>query len=153
MTYIKGDWNAMCQRCGFKYKASQLRKTWDGFWVCLDDWEERHPQDFVTSMEDQQMLPWSRPEGPDTGVDSDGYVWPWGYVTITGVDELTDNEPDASTGFNRVLTLDSDGNSFSDGGVMEDKIPDSLNLPGSDKYWYVRRSSLPSITYSNNDIA
>ena len=152
-SWKRGDWLSICDRCGFKFKASQLQETWDGFMVCAEDWEERQPQDFVAGVPDQQRLPWTRPEGADTNTDSDGYVWPWGYVTITGTDELPDNEPSVSTGFNRILTLDSDGNSFSDGGAMKDKIPDSLNVPGDDTYWYVRRSAVPSITYSNNDNA
>lgn len=64
MTYFKkGDWNAVCDRCGFNFKASELRKTWDGFYVCKDDFETRHPQDFVRSRPDRQTVPWTRPPG------------------------------------------------------------------------------------------
>ena len=42
-----GDWNAICDECGKKFKASQLKLRWDGFMVCQRDWEPRHPQDFV----------------------------------------------------------------------------------------------------------
>jgi hypothetical protein len=55
-----GDWNAICDRCGHKYKASQLRDTWDNFRVCDNCWEPRHPQDFVRSKIDRQRVPWSR---------------------------------------------------------------------------------------------
>ena len=60
--YIKGDWNAICDVCGFKYKASVLRTRWDGLMVCSGDWETRHPQDFVRGSNDEQVPPWTRPE-------------------------------------------------------------------------------------------
>lgn len=45
--YLKlGDMNAVCDVCGFKYKMSQLRERWDGYLVCSEDWEPRHPRDF-----------------------------------------------------------------------------------------------------------
>lgn len=60
-----GDWNAICDRCGFKFKASELRKTWQGFMVCRKDWEERQPQDFVKGVPDIQTPPWTRPPAGD----------------------------------------------------------------------------------------
>lgn len=64
--YKPGDWNAICDRCGFQYKASQLKKTWDGLMVCSKDWEPRQPQDFVKGVKDNQAVPWSRDEAPDS---------------------------------------------------------------------------------------
>ena len=70
-TTIKhGDWNAICDRCGFKYKASELRKTWDNLMVCKKDWEPRQPQDFVRGRKDQQTVPWARPEPEYVFVDN-----------------------------------------------------------------------------------
>lgn len=68
---IKGDWNATCDVCGFKYKASDLQERWDGLMVCDEDWEERHPQDFLreSRVEDDQSVPWSRPQGDIVQVD------------------------------------------------------------------------------------
>ena len=64
--YLKlGDWNAICAVCGFKYKASELRKRWDGVYVCPSDHEERHPQDFVRARPDQRPLPFTAPEPND----------------------------------------------------------------------------------------
>jgi len=62
----KGDWNGICQRCGFEFKFSELRKTWDGLWVCQDDWEPRQPQDYVRGLPDNQSVPVTSPESPDT---------------------------------------------------------------------------------------
>ena len=64
--YKPGDWNCACDRCGFIYKASELKKTWDGLMVCNKDWEPRHPQEFVRGVKDPQGVPFSRPESPDT---------------------------------------------------------------------------------------
>ena len=59
--YKHGDWNAECDICGFKFKASQLRKTWDELYVCQADYEVRHPQDFVRGVKDDPSVPWERP--------------------------------------------------------------------------------------------
>lgn len=63
-----GDWNAICDVCGFKFKASQLRLRWDGLRVCDTDWESRHPQDLIRPIPDSPALPWTRPEGTDSFV-------------------------------------------------------------------------------------
>lgn len=61
-TLVVGDWNALCDQCGRKFKASDLRKRWDGFMVCEQDWEPRHPQDFIRPVKDEQRVPWTRSE-------------------------------------------------------------------------------------------
>lgn len=60
--YVKGQWNVICQRCGFKHKSGNIRKEWTGLMVCKSCWEPRHPQDFVTGRADKQAPPWSSPE-------------------------------------------------------------------------------------------
>jgi len=55
-----GDWNALCDRCGFKYKRSDLQYTWDNLLVCDKCWEPRHPQDFVRGRKDLQRVPDAR---------------------------------------------------------------------------------------------
>ena len=57
-TYRPGDWNAMCYQCGGKFKASELKRHWQGYYVCPDHWEPRHPQDFVRGVQDIQTPPW-----------------------------------------------------------------------------------------------
>ena len=66
--YFKGDNNAICDVCGRKYKASQLRRRWDNYMVCPDDWEPRQPQDFVRGVADVQVPPFTRPEQQDVFV-------------------------------------------------------------------------------------
>lgn len=56
-----GSWNAICDRCGAKFKAEDLYLTWQGYRVCLRDWEPRQPQDFVRGIPDPAPIPWSRP--------------------------------------------------------------------------------------------
>lgn len=63
--FKKGDYNVVCDRCGFKFKASELKLTWDGLFVCRKDWEPRQPQDFVRGRVDDQSVPIARPEQPD----------------------------------------------------------------------------------------
>jgi hypothetical protein len=63
----RGDYNAICDRCGFKFKFSQLRKEWDGLYVCTAHgcWEPRQPQDYLKGIADNMSVPISRPEAPN----------------------------------------------------------------------------------------
>jgi len=45
--YRSGSHWAICDSCGFQFRASELKETWDSRWVCSDDYEPRHPQDFL----------------------------------------------------------------------------------------------------------
>lgn len=64
-----GTYNAICDICGFKFKAYQLRERWDGLRVCKEDFEFRHPQDMIKIPKDNQSIPWSRPEPADVFID------------------------------------------------------------------------------------
>ena len=66
--WAPGDWNAVCWECGRKFKASQLIKHWQGYYVCKEHWEPRHPQDFVRGVPDQPTPPWSQPMPADSFV-------------------------------------------------------------------------------------
>jgi hypothetical protein len=82
---ILGDWNALCDSCGRKFKASSLKKRWDGLIVCKEDWEQRHPQDLLRVQREQISVPWARPyPAQDTFL-------PWNY-TDTEKDALGINE-------------------------------------------------------------
>lgn len=82
--YLKlGSWNVICDRCGVKRKADQVRKEWTGLIVCSDKcWEPRHPQDFVRSKPDDQSVPFTRPEKTDQFVAVN-------YNTTSGTQEHT----------------------------------------------------------------
>lgn len=60
--YAPGDWNAVCYRCGRKFKASTLIREWQGFYVCTTCHEPRHPQDFVRGIADNPTPPWVQPQ-------------------------------------------------------------------------------------------
>jgi len=77
MNYSAGR-NALCDRCGFKFKATQLRKEWTGLRVCSGPdtnncFEDRHPQDFLRGKVDRQTPPWVRPDPEPTFLTS--RVW------------------------------------------------------------------------------
>ena len=61
-----GDNNVICDRCGFKRKASTMRREWNNLVVCREEcWEPRHSQDFVRGRRDRQNVRVNRPEGAD----------------------------------------------------------------------------------------
>jgi len=67
--FIGGNHWVSCDRCGCDVREQDSRTTWEGFVVCLDDWEPRHPQDFVRAKLDR-IAPEGhvRPEPADTFV-------------------------------------------------------------------------------------
>lgn len=90
-TYQRGEWKAVCDICGREYKASELRKRWDNFMVCQNDWEPRQPQDFVRGVADYQAPPYTRPETSDVflPVTYQIYVQPGNYVYSGQSSKLT----------------------------------------------------------------
>lgn len=58
---ILGNYNALCDSCGRKFKAFDLQKRWDGLMVCQEDFEQRHPQDLLKVQREKIAVPWSRP--------------------------------------------------------------------------------------------
>ena len=57
-----GDYNVVCDSCGRKFKASTMRKRWDGMFVCKEDFEPKHPQLSLKVHSDKQQVPIPRPE-------------------------------------------------------------------------------------------
>ena len=84
--YVSGSHNVTCDVCSRKIKSGQARKRWDGFIVCPEDYETRHPQDFVRARQDKITVPFSRPIPTlvftnvytsfywDPGYTQDGYI-------------------------------------------------------------------------------
>ena len=76
-----GSWNCICQRCGVKRKAEDISKEWTGLLVCTTKClDQRHPQDFVKSVKDDQTVPYTSPEPTDVTVSVT-------YDTEVGVQE------------------------------------------------------------------
>lgn len=86
-----GSWNTICDVCGFKFKAEHLKQRWDGLMVCPEDWEIRHPQELIRPIQDQNKLPWTRPEAtdqfisttyrPTAGCTAEGMTCQAGYMS------------------------------------------------------------------------
>lgn len=69
---IPGNWNALCDSCGRKFKALDLQKRWDGLMVCREDWESRHPQTLLKVQREKIAVPFSRPyPATDTFIGTD----------------------------------------------------------------------------------
>ncbi len=64
---FSGNYNAICDRCGFKYKASKLKEEWTGFMVCKSCFEPRHPQDFLRGIPDDPSVDWTRSDTAEAG--------------------------------------------------------------------------------------
>lgn len=64
--YRSGTYNGICDRCGSKFKFSDLKLEWDGLYVCTANgcWEARQPQDYVKGVRDNMAVPVSRPDQP-----------------------------------------------------------------------------------------
>lgn len=67
-TWDSGDYYVTCDRCNFKLRRSQAKKTWDGLIVCPFDFEERHPQDFKRGRVDKVYVDDPNPEPSDSFV-------------------------------------------------------------------------------------
>ena len=77
--YRPGDFYRICDRTGFKVRASETAKEWNGLIVRDQSYETRHPQDFVRGVYDKQNVPDPRPEptgrsvgNPATSLASEG---------------------------------------------------------------------------------
>ena len=69
--YKSGTYNGICDRCGSKFKFSDLKLEWDGLYVCTANgcWEPRQPQDYVKGVRDDMAVPVSRPDQPAVYLD------------------------------------------------------------------------------------
>ena len=57
-----GSFWRQCDRTGFRVRAEDTRKEWNGLMVSDRVWEARHPQDLVRGAHDDQTVPEARPE-------------------------------------------------------------------------------------------
>jgi len=63
--YRSGGFWRIDDRTGFRVRADRTAKEWDGTIVAREDFEERHPQDFVRGRRDEMRVPDPRPEPDD----------------------------------------------------------------------------------------
>ena len=83
----------MCDVCGFKFRAFELRRRYDGALVCGPDWEPRHPQDYVRGVPDHSAAPVSNPEQPDSFVPQTEQDPITGIPIISGGQPVKQAEP------------------------------------------------------------
>ena len=58
---------AICDRCGFQYPYTSLKKQWNGFKNCVECWDEKHPQlDPIFPPTEPQALFEPRPSRPES---------------------------------------------------------------------------------------
>lgn len=67
--FAPDDWNARCDECYRKQKASAMFLRWDNCYVCDRCIEIRNPQDFVQGVPDNMTVPWARPTPQPTFVE------------------------------------------------------------------------------------
>ena len=63
---VLGDHNVICDRTGFKLKASGCRLQWDNEFVRGQSWEQRQPMDLIRSFPDKQSVDIPRPESQNS---------------------------------------------------------------------------------------
>jgi len=59
--YKLGDWKMDSDYSGLTFLRSEMRKTWDGYWVHKDEWEPKHPQLSLKGVKDKQAVKPVRP--------------------------------------------------------------------------------------------
>lgn len=81
--YFKsGQWNIWCMVCNRKIKSGDALKRWDGLWVCKEDYEIRHPMDFLRTRQERITVPFSAPTSFDL---FDGPTYPpYPFCTAPG---------------------------------------------------------------------
>jgi len=68
--YKSGDNWAICDRCGFKYRASRIRREpRTGYLVCPACYDPRHPLDSYRAKADRLLPKIVRPEPPAREVE------------------------------------------------------------------------------------
>lgn len=81
--YERGQWKAVCDRCGMDFLSSQLKlEPRTKYRVCSKCWDPFPPQERPVRARERGPLPWVRPEGEDHFVPtgwclraSDGSLW------------------------------------------------------------------------------
>jgi len=121
MSRWPGTWLCVCDVCGFEFHSDELSKRWDGLMVCKDDYEQRHPSDYVRVVPEHIVPPWVRPEPPDVFI---GFCTLYGRTAFAGIGEAgcmiagnsfgIVNVQDIGTITESVFLVDDDGNFYTD---------------------------------------
>ena len=76
MAYASGKYSlAICDRCGLRYKYTQLRKEWNNLFVCPECYEPKAPHiNPVPNVADPEAIRDPRPQAPPSIVAGEGVV-------------------------------------------------------------------------------
>ena len=128
--YVPHDYWMICDRCGGKYRYSEMREEWTGLMVCTRGcWEPRHPQDYVEGVEDDPTVAIARPDTANamgqTTLSGAAAQWASSF-DLTSVSGLSDKDPIG-------ITLDSGVVhwSFLDGDPSGSTVTIGDSLPGA----------------------
>lgn len=154
--YKSGAWWVICDSCSQKTKSDEAKHRWDGFIVCPQCYEMRHPQDFVRSKMDKITVPFTRPRPLDVGIFSVGAfdTLSWSdslvlsrIISLSLADTLSWSE---STLISKSVNLD-DSWSFSDSLLVDKLKALSDNFILSDTVEkQLERTLTDSLTYSES---
>ena len=91
MAYALGKFAvALCDRCSFEYKLSELKQEWTGFKVCSQCYEPKHPQlEPLPHVSDPEALYKPRPNNDQEAGE--------GFVVVTSSNIYQDNFMNPST--------------------------------------------------------
>lgn len=120
-----GDWKVICDVSGRTIKASQSRKRWDNAIVAKEHWEPRHPQDYVRGVQDEQSVPFSRPD-QDNSISAQGETDPF---PGTGVPTAPSLLAATSLVAGQVVLTWADNSTNETGFVIERKFTNSSEDP------------------------
>jgi len=93
--YDHGNPNMICEKCGHKYKKSEMREQWNHVWACSYDYEDRQPQDKLKAFPDKQTIEDARPESTSGMTYWDGSAEAETTNVPSTDDFLTTNEVEA----------------------------------------------------------
>lgn len=87
-----GQWNVICDRCGFQFKSGMIKDEWTGLKVCKECWESRHPQTLIQVPKDDPSIPWGRPDRKGSYTyslaNSSSYIFTQMSQTATDLDTI-----------------------------------------------------------------
>lgn len=113
--YEPGNHWVQCDRCSASIRAEDAMITWDNLVVCPDDWEIRHPQDFVRGRYDDIVAKEPRrSEGPDLDINGNPVSADEEVAEVCGLPMLSSgiekNYTDSGIFISDAWCFSSDGN-------------------------------------------
>lgn len=77
-----GNWKVTCDVCGFWFPSGEIKKRWDGLYVCKDDFEQRHPSTLYRYHEHPSYPAFVRKDGTDTFIQACDIQTSSGYAGL-----------------------------------------------------------------------